>query len=87
MDGFQGAEADLVLFSAVRANLSGRLGFLRDTRRANVALTRARRGLVVFADATTLRESKGSVWATWLEWLEARHGVRELGELYQDVLI
>jgi len=87
VDGFQGAEADLVLFSAVRANLSGRLGFLRDTRRANVALTRARRGLVVFADATTLRESKGSVWATWLEWLEARDGIRELDELYQDVLI
>lgn len=73
VDGFQGAEADLVLFSAVRANLSGRLGFLRD--------------LVVFADATTLRESKGSVWATWLEWLEARDGIRELDELYQDVLI
>ena len=87
VDGFQGAEADLILFSAVRANLSGRLGFLRDTRRANVALTRARRGLVVFGDAQTFRESKGSVWANWLRWLEARDGVRKLDELHGDVLI
>lgn len=87
MDGFQGAEADLVLFSAVRANLSGRLGFLRDTRRANVAMTRARRGLVVFADAKTLREAKGSVWDSWLNWLEARGGVRQLNELKGNVLI
>ncbi|CAE7215477.1 unnamed protein product, partial [Symbiodinium necroappetens] len=71
VDGFQGAEADLVVFSAVRSNREGRLGFLQDTRRANVALTRARRGLVVFADAETLRQADGSIWAEWLRFVEA----------------
>ena len=67
VDGFQGAEADLVLFSAVRSNPAGHLGFLQDTRRANVALTRARCGLVVFGDAQTMRQASGSVWADWLQ--------------------
>ncbi|CAE8621227.1 unnamed protein product [Polarella glacialis] len=80
IDGFQGAESDLVIFSAVRSNVGGRLGFLSDARRANVALTRARRGLVVFADATTMRQAKGTVWAEWLAWVEGRGGVMPLAE-------
>ena len=46
-----------MIFSAVRSNRLGRLGFLQDERRANVVLTRARRGLVVLADviAATVR--------------------------------
>ena len=85
VDGFQGAEADLVVFSAVRSNREGRLGFLQDTRRANVALTRARRGLVVFADAETLRQAHGSVWADWLRFVEAEEAVTPLDRL-QDIL-
>ncbi|MCA9093264.1 MAG: AAA family ATPase [Planctomycetaceae bacterium] len=54
VDGFQGREKEAVLISLVRSNTSGELGFLTDTRRMNVALTRARRKLIVFGDSSTL---------------------------------
>jgi len=81
VDGFQGAESDLVIFSAVRANTAGRLGFLQDERRANVLLTRARRGLVVFADARTLRQAAGTVWGRWVQWADELGAVTSLGAL------
>ncbi|CAJ1375469.1 unnamed protein product [Effrenium voratum] len=81
VDGFQGAEAELVIFSAVRANAAGRLGFLADGRRANVALTRGKRGLVVVACAATFRQAEGSVWADWLRWVEAAGAVWDAARL------
>lgn len=42
IDGFQGKETDIIIFSAVRANQSGRIGFVDDERRTNVALSRGR---------------------------------------------
>ncbi len=54
VDGFQGQEADAVYISLVRSNGKGELGFLRDYRRMNVALTRARKLLVVVGDSATL---------------------------------
>jgi predicted DNA helicase len=54
VDGFQGREKEAVVISLVRSNPEGDIGFLADTRRTNVALTRARRKLVVIGDSATL---------------------------------
>jgi len=54
VDGFQGQERDVILISMVRANDAGQIGFLRDLRRMNVAITRARMKLFILGDAPTL---------------------------------
>jgi superfamily I DNA and/or RNA helicase len=54
VDGFQGREKEVVVLSLVRSNREGEIGFLADVRRTNVALTRARRGLIVIGDSGTL---------------------------------
>jgi superfamily I DNA and/or RNA helicase len=54
VDGFQGREKEAVVYSLVRSNPEGDIGFLADIRRTNVALTRARRFLLVVGDSATL---------------------------------
>lgn len=54
VDGFQGREKEAVVVSLVRSNREGDIGFLADVRRTNVALTRARRKLLVVGDSATL---------------------------------
>ena len=54
VDGFQGQERDVIFISLVRANDDGQIGFLRDLRRMNVAMTRARMKLVILGEAETL---------------------------------
>jgi superfamily I DNA and/or RNA helicase len=54
VDSFQGQERDVVYISLVRANENGEIGFLKDTRRMNVAMTRARKRLVVLGDSATI---------------------------------
>ena len=54
VDGFQGQERDIILISLVRANDDGQIGFLRDLRRMNVAITRARMKLIILGDASTM---------------------------------
>lgn len=54
IDGFQGREKEAILISLVRSNATHEIGFLNDRRRMNVALTRARRKLIVVGDSATL---------------------------------
>ena len=54
VDGFQGREKEAVVVSLVRSNSSGELGFVADIRRINVALTRARKKLIVIGDSATI---------------------------------
>ena len=54
VDGFQGQERDIIVISMVRANDEGQIGFLRDLRRMNVAITRARMKLIILGDVPTL---------------------------------
>lgn len=54
IDGFQGREKEVVIVSLVRSNRDGEIGFLADVRRMNVALTRARRKLIVIGDSATI---------------------------------
>ncbi len=57
VDGFQGREKEALVVSLVRSNVEGEIGFLADTRRTNVALTRARRKLLIIGDSATLAAS------------------------------
>jgi ATP-dependent RNA/DNA helicase IGHMBP2 len=56
VDGFQGQERDVIYISLVRSNDSGEIGFLSDIRRMNVAITRAKKKLVVIGDSATLSQ-------------------------------
>jgi superfamily I DNA and/or RNA helicase len=54
VDGFQGQERDVIVISLVRSNDEGQIGFLRDLRRMNVAITRARMKLIILGDTATM---------------------------------
>ena len=71
VDGYQGREKEVIILSAVRSNPDGNVGFLDDSRRLNVALTRAKRGLIVIGDPKTLRNQRD--WDFWLTWVEEKN--------------
>jgi hypothetical protein len=73
-DGFQGREKEAVIFSAVRSNTYGTVGFVSDWRRINVSFTRARRALIVVGNPETLRRGDPETLGAWLQWADA-HGI------------
>ena len=79
VDGFQGRETEALIISLVRCNVEGEIGFLRDTRRMNVALTRARRGLIVVGDSATI--GGDPFYQQLLEYFEATGSYHSVWEL------
>eukprot|EP01091_Cochliopodium_minus_P015494 TRINITY_DN5540_c0_g1_i1.p1 TRINITY_DN5540_c0_g1~~TRINITY_DN5540_c0_g1_i1.p1 ORF type:complete len:869 (+),score=269.23 TRINITY_DN5540_c0_g1_i1:62-2668(+) len=75
IDGFQGREKEIIIFSTVRSNVKNKVGFLSDQRRLNVALTRARRGLIVLGNQKTLQSNE--VWNKWFLWAEKLDIIRD----------
>ena len=65
IDAFQGREKDVIIFSTVRCNSRGLLGFVDDKYRMNVLLTRAKRGILGVGCVKTLQSS--SLWWKWLQ--------------------
>ncbi|KAG2210293.1 hypothetical protein INT47_003278 [Mucor saturninus] len=86
VDGFQGREKEAIIISMVRSNKRGEVGFLAEKRRLNVAMTRAKRHLVVIGDIRTL--SGRGVKSTspidrqfltkWIEWLDGESDKRRI---------
>ncbi|PHR98178.1 MAG: IGHMBP2 family helicase [Blastopirellula sp.] len=81
VDGFQGREKEVIICSLVRSNQNQEIGFLGDTRRMNVALTRARRKLIVIGDSSTVGANPFFAdLLTYFEQIDAYHTVWE--EMY-----
>lgn len=78
VDGMQGREKEAVVLSLVRSNDKREVGFLKDKRRLNVAMTRARRHLCVVGDSSTIQHG-GKYLKNWMAWLDANADVRYAG--------
>ncbi len=78
VDGFQGREKEVIIISLVRSNSDGEIGFLAETRRMNVALTRARRKLIVIGDSATI--ASDPFFGRFIDYTETHMAYRSVWE-------
>lgn len=78
IDSFQGQERDIVYISMTRSNPDSRIGFLSDIRRMNVAMTRARKKLVIIGDSATL--SQFDFYSNFISWAQDRNAYQSAWE-------
>lgn len=81
IDSFQGQERDIVYISMTRSNPDSRIGFLSDIRRMNVAMTRARKKLVVIGDSATL--SQFPFYSNFISWVQDRDAYQSAWEFVE----
>jgi len=80
VDGMQGREKEAVIISLVRSNNTRDVGFLKEKKRMNVAMTRAKRHLCVVGDSSSSTVCHGSkIFKKWLAWLDANADVKYAG--------
>ena len=77
IDSFQGQEKEIIILSLVRSNTEAIIGFLKDYRRMNVALTRAKERLFVIGDSSTIGQDP--FYAQFLEYMEKRMDIEAPG--------
>jgi superfamily I DNA and/or RNA helicase len=81
IDSFQGQERDIVYISMTRSNSEGTIGFLSDVRRMNVAMTRARKKLVVIGDSATL--SGNAFYGDFIEYAQQNEAYQSAWEFME----
>lgn len=79
VDGFQGREKEVVILTMVRSNEIGEIGFLSEVRRTNVAITRAKRKLIIIGDSATL--GRNEFYAAMLDYFEDQNAYGTVWEL------
>uniref|UniRef100_A0A6M2F3B6 Helicase ATP-binding domain-containing protein n=1 Tax=Populus davidiana TaxID=266767 RepID=A0A6M2F3B6_9ROSI len=82
VDGFQGREKDVAIFSCVRSNDDRRIGFVSDARRMNVGITRAKSSVLVVGSASTLRNDEH--WNNLVESAEKRNVIFKVSKPYSS---
>ncbi len=82
IDSFQGQERDIVYISMTRSNIDGEIGFLSDIRRMNVAMTRAKKKLVIIGDSSTL--SQMNFYRGFIEYAEEINAYQSAWEFVEE---
>ena len=81
IDSFQGQERDIIILSLVRSNSESKIGFLKDYRRMNVAMTRARKKLIIIGDSATIGLDK--YYAELLDYIEQKGTYRSAWDYFE----